>query len=514
MVNCSIVNRFKDDGETIWTNGLNFLDCIIIDADNKDYRINQDAESEVRENFKNIGKEEEILFIRDLTFWCNRKQGCVITDNALHFILEKNKPESAFSFKWSDITEIKIDKDKFCISLNDSTTHYIEPNLLIKEKTPSNKMLQRIASFLNSIAELEPTNSLLSGGEKERSDQECGVIEHTIMPPKTVGEYIVDFSKLASGVTAYENRKAANEKKEKADKIMDETTRQIEQVRLLANTRLETFGRVRCEMLKTTVGRFIRIVNSLKNSVKAKEYDLSSSLSIKENDFKELETVEMNGSNILTTAATGGSVAAAALAGVPVAVNASVAALCSASTGTAISQLSGAAARQATLAWLGGGSVAAGGGGVAAGTVVLGAITWTVTGVMALASAGIVAGKIYSQKHTEAENYLAEIQKWEAKSLAAIEVMKGVVMRSDELLSITSRLEGRIIPALDELEALAPQFNPKDQSHVKIFQRAAILVKSMSELAQTPLLDADGNLNEQSMLVAEKTQKILNHELV
>lgn len=375
----------------------------------------------------------------------------------------------------------------------------------IKEKTVG----ELIDAGIKSGSEvIDATNELITTKAKEIKEG----AENLTM--EDVSNYAKKMGKLASGMTAYEQRKSANEKKEKADKIVEETTKKIEQVRFLANNRLETFGRTRCEMLKTTVGRFIRIVNSLKNSVKAKEYDLSSVLQIKENDFKELETVEMNSSNILATATTSGGVAAAALAGVPAAVNASVAALCSASTGTAISQLSGAAARQATLAWLGGGSVAAGGGGVAAGTVVLGAITWTVTGVMALASAGIVAGKIYSQKHTEAENYLAEIQTWEAKSLAAIEIMKGVVVRSDELLSVTSRLEGRIIPALDELEALAPGFNPQDQAHAKVFQRAAILVKSMSELAQTPLLDAEGNLNEQSMLIAEKTHKILNHELV
>lgn len=328
-----------------------------------------------------------------------------------------------------------------------------------------------------------------------------------------VGTYAKDMGKLVSGVTAYENRKAANEKKEKADKIMEETTRQIEQVRFLANARLETFGQARCEILKTTVGRFIKIVESLNNSVKEKEYELSSSLSLGETDFKELESVEMNGSNLLATAGAGGSIAAAALAGVPAAVNASVAALCSASTGTAISQLSGAAARQATLAWLGGGSVAAGGGGVAAGTAVLTAITWTVTGVMALASVGIVAGKIYSQKHTDAEKYLADVEIWRAKSLAASEIMKGVVMRSDELLSVTSRLEGRIIPALDELEQIVPTFTPANPEHAKTFQRAAILVKSMSELAQTPLLDEDGNLNKQSLIMVDKTQKILNHQL-
>ena len=319
-----------------------------------------------------------------------------------------------------------------------------------------------------------------------------------------VDNYVKDMGKLVSGVTAYENRKAANEKKEKADKIMEETTRQIEQVRFLANTRLETFGRTRCEILKTTVGRFIKIVESLNNSVKEKVYELSSSLSLGESDFKELESVEMNGSNLLATATAGGSIAAAALAGVPAAVNASVAAFCSASTGTAISQLHGAAARNAILGWLGR---------TAAGQTVLTAITWTSTGIFALASVGIVAGKIYSQKHTDAEKYLADVETWQAKSLASSEIMKGVVMRSDELLSVTSRLEGRIIPALDELEAIVPIFSPVNPEHAKTFQRAAILVKSMSELAQTPLLDENGNLNKQSLIMVDKTQKILNHQL-
>ncbi len=328
-----------------------------------------------------------------------------------------------------------------------------------------------------------------------------------------VGNYAKEMGKLITGMTAYEQRKAANKKKEEADRIMDETTREIDKLRTLANSRLEALGQTRCEILKTTVGRFIRIVKSLKGSVKDKSYDLSATLSISDKEFKELESVEMNGANILATASAGGSVAAVALAGVPAAVNASVAALCTASTGTAISQLSGAAARQATLAWLGGGSVAAGGGGVAAGATVLAGITWAATGVMALASAGIVAGKIYSQKHTEAEKYLAEVKTWQAKSLAAAEVMNGVLRRSDELLSVTARLEARIIPVLDELEALAPTFNPLDKIHARVFSKAGILVKSMSALAQTPLLDESGNISEVSLVNIKKTNQILNQSL-
>ena len=57
------------------------------------------------------------------------------------------------------------------------------------------------------------------------------------------------------------------------------------------------------------------------------------------------------------------------------ATTAAVMALGTASTGTAISALSGAAATNATLAALGGGSLAAGGGGIALGTTMLGAAT-------------------------------------------------------------------------------------------------------------------------------------------
>ena len=45
-----------------------------------------------------------------------------------------------------------------------------------------------------------------------------------------------------------------------------------------------------------------------------------------------------------------------------------------ASTGTAISTLSGAVASNTILAWLGGGSIAAGGGGIATGTMVFGGL--------------------------------------------------------------------------------------------------------------------------------------------
>lgn len=73
-----------------------------------------------------------------------------------------------------------------------------------------------------------------------------------------------------------------------------------------------------------------------------------------------------------------------------------------ASTGTAISSLSGAAATNAALAWLGGGTLAASGGGIAAGEALLaiiGPIGWTVAGVTIFAGVvSFVTNKIKGEK--------------------------------------------------------------------------------------------------------------------
>lgn len=80
-----------------------------------------------------------------------------------------------------------------------------------------------------------------------------------------------------------------------------------------------------------------------------------------------------------------------------------------ASTGTAISALSGAAANSAALAWLGGGALAAGGGGMTAGSAFLalaGPVGWTIAGVAGITalSSGIYA----HHKNKELANELAD----------------------------------------------------------------------------------------------------------
>lgn len=113
--------------------------------------------------------------------------------------------------------------------------------------------------------------------------------------------------------------------------------------------------------------------------------------------INEMENVVSAYKSVGLNAAIGGGTGAVAYLGVPVI----VANAATASTGAAISSLSGAAAANATLAWLGGGSLAAGGGGMAAGAVVL-------TGIAAAPVLLIGGGALWFQSRRLAKQRQAD----------------------------------------------------------------------------------------------------------
>ena len=120
------------------------------------------------------------------------------------------------------------------------------------------------------------------------------------------------------------------------------------------------------------------------------------------------------------TGRTFGSVTAGSIAGGSLAAGswALVSLLGSASTGTAISGLTGVAATNATLAWFGGGSLAAGGAGMAGGTAVLG-------GLVALPLI-YIAAKNTHKKAEELEKETAEIIEEQEKLVAMNHKLKAI----------------------------------------------------------------------------------------
>lgn len=168
--------------------------------------------------------------------------------------------------------------------------------------------------------------------------------------------------------------------------------------------------------------------------------------------------------------------------------------LATASTGTAISTLSGAAATNATLAWLGGGSIAAGGGGMALGTMVLGAVM--------IGPALAIFGHIVGNKGEEALNNArsnleqAKTMRDEAgvvyKKLDAIQRVSALANTTFSKVSSQLRHAVRDLErAIDSYGEQYPQFPAEAREVVLRSVKFAQLLKAMID---TPILDKDGNL--------------------
>lgn len=121
-----------------------------------------------------------------------------------------------------------------------------------------------------------------------------------------------------------------------------------------------------------------------------------------------------------------------------------------ASTGTAIGSLSGIAATNATLAWLGGGSLAAGGMGMAGGTAILGGVV-----------AGPVLAVIGYAAASRSETALTEAFSKESEILGAVEqiengkaVLIAIEGRSEELQQMITRISSHFDGLLARSETL------------------------------------------------------------
>lgn len=141
------------------------------------------------------------------------------------------------------------------------------------------------------------------------------------------------------------------------------------------------------------------LINSIANHPKSFDADIAE-IQVKKKEFRDVcefakeELSAAKKSAAGAGAGVAGGVAVASLA--PSAAMWIATTFGTASTGTAISALSGAAATKAALAWLGGGAIAAGGGGMAAGNALLalaGPIGWTIAGATLLTSIVLFANK-------------------------------------------------------------------------------------------------------------------------
>lgn len=165
-----------------------------------------------------------------------------------------------------------------------------------------------------------------------------------------------------------------------------------------------------------------------------------------------------------------------------------------ASTGTAISSLSGAAATNATLAFFGGGSLATGGLGMAGGTAVLGGLVagpaLLVMGVIVSAKAG--KGLEEAKQYAEQADVLCQQFKNGAAQCMAIR------RRTWMFHNLLARLDALFLPLIFDLEQIieaeGTDYALYTENSKKAVAMAASAAMSIKTVLDTPVLEEDGSL--------------------
>lgn len=187
-----------------------------------------------------------------------------------------------------------------------------------------------------------------------------------------IGAAIAAITGVSAGIAGGVKMKDANDTMGLAKKIQRESIERYEEQSKQTTAVMDALGEKELNILKS-FERFTDRFEKIKNKPHIKEI-CTEKYDIPQFDPEEIRQVSVGASVLVgglgcAAVSTAGGFAAAG------ATTAAVMAFGTASTGTAIASLSGAAATNATLAALGGGAIAAGGGGMALGSVVLSSTT-------------------------------------------------------------------------------------------------------------------------------------------
>lgn len=311
---------------------------------------------------------------------------------------------------------------------------------------------------------------------------------------------------IKKGVDAKSDFDSAENWNKKAKKLYDQSKEDLESAREDAQKAMVSLGESKFSIYEHSIIPFIDTFSKIKNInfddsnlLGARDLPQVSDAELKEIRDAALAMKEVVGGGV-TALGSGGLAGLAAYGGVGL--------LGTASTGTAIGTLSGAAATNATLAWLGGGSLAAGGTGMAGGMVVLGGI---VAGPVLAIGGMMLASKAEGAKYDAYANYdQAELAAEEMKS--ATVSTSGIYRRVSEINSVLNVLNGRFEPLLASLRELVsentnyPSYSAADKKSVFM---AASAAKTLKTIMEAPLIDEDGVLTLDSRKVIELAEECI-----
>ena len=317
---------------------------------------------------------------------------------------------------------------------------------------------------------------------------------------------------IGKTVKASIDQKEANETNERADDVIRDASNRIETARKKCGTNIENLGKCKIKILDNSIKPFINVFEQINH------IELSSSTGLNElqkmvldrKNFGELKELQNMASSLA------GGIASGAMIGAVTAFGAygAAGALATASTGTAIASLSGAAATNATLAFFGGGSLAAGGLGIAGGTAVLGGL---VAGP-ALAVLGFVVGAKASANRDKAYSNLAKARQYSEEMKVASTLCDRISNRANMFTNFLTNLDSIFLPLIAQMRQIilyrGTDYRNFSDNERKVIAQAVTLAGAIKSILDTPILDKDGNLTPESDRIIDSTNAKLLRDLV
>ena len=303
-------------------------------------------------------------------------------------------------------------------------------------------------------------------------------------------------------IKAVSDNSKAGQINEIANQNIENARDELDRQRKEVGAALEALGKEKLTILNRNVTDFVTTFEKIKN------VDFQSSIGLEElknlhidqNTFQELKEL---GNFALGVA---GGAAAGAVGGALTAMGAYSAAMtfASASTGTAISALSGAAATNATLAFFGGGSLASGGLGMAGGMYVLGGL---VAGP-ALMVMGMITEAKSKEKLEKALSNKAQADEV-VESLNAASVQCSAIRRRTYMFyNLLAHLDALFLPQIwkmqDIVENEGTDYRAYTLESKKAIAAAASTACTIKAVLDTPILTPEGELTEASENVTKE----------
>lgn len=299
--------------------------------------------------------------------------------------------------------------------------------------------------------------------------------------------------------------------KEEIDRLLsdaqdkyDTAKKEFENQKKKTTDSLKSLGKVKVKAWSEEMEAFLNSFGTFKNVEVKRIIDTNIDFVGYDEEPKQILTNMQNASMNATEVAKAGFAAVGTGALVGVAAYGGAMMFGTASTGTAIAALSGAAKTNATLAWFGGGAKALGGLGMAAGKLVLtGIVVAPIIGV-----ATLIAGAKGKEKLAEAKKIHAEAEDAVAKMHIMTTGMNGIEKMSDNYSKFIKRFGRIFAPFIKELERIKSnygvnnngsiEFDSLSQVEQKTLHLSWLMAQIYYHMLATPILTADGEVSPEA----------------